>query len=295
MAAKPESFGKAERPRRSALYLPASSARAVEKARGLACDVVILDLEDMVGPSAKAEARAAAVRAVADGGFGARELVIRVNGLDTPWAVEDLAAARQARPDAVLVPKVARPQDLLESREALGAGVALWAMIETSGALLRLDALGEASRGAGAEVWVVGAHDLAKDIRCALTPDRGFLQPALSSVVIGARAHGLGVLDGIFADPKDPEAFAAQCRQGAGLGFDGKTLVHPNQVAEANLAFSPSAQTLAWAQAVAAAYAAPENARAGVLEVDGRLVERAHLVEANRLIAIARSIAAIQG
>ena len=278
------------RPRRSAIYLPASSARAIEKARALPCDVVILDLEDMVGADGKAAARTAAVEAVRSGGFGRRELVIRVNGLDTPWGADDLAAAAAAGAHAVLTPKVSRPEDLMAARAALGEEPALWAMIETCAAVIRLDILGAASRAAGANVWVIGSHDLAKDMHCALTPERAPLLPALANSVMAARAHKLEILDGIFANIADVAGLDAQCRQGAALGFDGKTLIHPTQIAAANQAFTPDAATMAWARAVVAAFETPENTGKGILEVEGRLVERAHLADAKRLLELATAI-----
>lgn len=282
----------AARPRRSVLYLPASNARAVDKARSLPCDVVILDLEDAVAPDAKAEARAGAVAAVAAGGFGGREVVIRVNGLDTPWGADDLAAAAAARPDAVLTPKISAPEDLAAVRAALGAGLPLWAMIETCAAMFRLDALGAASKAAGVEAWVIGSNDLAKEMRCALTPGREPLLTALSMSLMAARAHRLVILDGVFNEIADGEGLAAQCAQAAAFGFDGKTLIHPSQVDAANAAFTPDPAAVAWARTVAAAFEAPEAAGRGVLKVEGRMVERLHYAEAKRLIGVADAIAA---
>jgi citrate lyase subunit beta/citryl-CoA lyase len=279
------------RPRRSAIYLPASVARAVDKARVLPCDVVILDLEDMVGPDAKTEARAAALAAVRAGGFGHCEVVIRVNGLDSPWGAADLAAAAQAKPDAVLVPKISRPQDLAAARDALGAGAPLWAMIETCAAIIRLDEIGAASQDAGVSAWVIGSNDLAKDMHCPLTAQRQSLLPALAMSVMAARAHGLAILDGIFNDLSDGDGLAAQCAQAAAFGFDGKTLIHPTQIEAANQAFTPIPDALAWARVVVAAFEAPENAGQGLLRVEGRLVERLHAAEAKRLLAMAKAIA----
>lgn len=281
----------AVRPRRSALYLPASNARAVEKARGLACDVVILDLEDAVAPDAKAEAREAAVAAVRDGGFGHRELVVRVNGLETEWGADDLAALSAAVPDALLVPKVSAPADLMRARAAAGA-VPLWAMVETCAAVFALDALGKASGESGCEVWVVGANDLVKEMRCRPGADRAPLLPALTLAVMAARAHGLTILDGVYNDIPDLEGLARECRQGADLGFDGKSLIHPTHLETANAAFTPEAEALAWARTVVGAFDLPENAGKGVLKVEGRMVERLHLEEARRLIALSDAIAA---
>ncbi len=280
------------RPRRSALYLPASNARALEKSRTLACDVVILDLEDAVAPDAKAEARAAAVEAVRAGGFGLREVVVRVNGLDTPWGAADLGAMAQARPDAVLAPKISAPGDLAAYARALGAEVRLWAMIETCRAVLALDALGAASAEAGVVAWVVGANDLAKEMRCTPGPDRTPLVPALAGAVTAARAYGLAVLDAVYNDIADASGLARECAQGAAFGFDGKSLIHPSQIEAANAAFRPGPDVIAWARTVAAAFDLPENAGKGVLKVEGRMVERLHLEDARRVLALADAIAA---
>ena len=280
------------RPRRSALYLPGSNARAIEKARTLPCDVVILDLEDAVAPDAKDEARANAVAAVAAGGFGPREVVIRVNGLDTPWGEADLAAAAGARPDAVLVPKISTPQDLGAVRIRLGPHLPVWAMIETCAAILRLEALGAESNNEDVEAWVIGSNDLAKEMRCALSVEREALITALSLSVMAARAHGIAILDGVFNEIADAEGLARQCAQGAMLGFDGKTLIHPSQVGPANAAFSPDAEAVAWARTVVAAFGQPEAAGQGVLKVEGRMVERLHLAEASRLNGLAEAISA---
>ena len=280
------------RPRRSALYLPASNARAVDKARSLACDVVILDLEDSVAPEGKAEARTAAVAAVTEGGFGGREVVIRANGLDTPWGREDLAAAAKAKPDAVLVPKVSAPEDLSAVRTALGEHLPIWAMIETCAAMFRLDALGAESVNVGVEAWVIGSNDLAKEMRCTLTVDREPLIAALSLSLMAARAHRLAIIDGVFNEIADEAGLVRQCAQAAAFGFDGKSLIHPSQVDAANAAFTPDASAVAWARTVVAAFERPENAGRGVLKVEGRMVERLHFAEARRLIGVAEAIAA---
>lgn len=282
------------RPRRSALYLPASNARAVEKARALACDVVILDLEDAVAPDAKDEARDGAVAAVKAGGFGGREVVIRVNGLDTPWGAADLAAAAEARPDAVLFPKVSTPEDLSAARVRLGEETPLWAMIETCAAIFRLDALAAESANVDVGAWVIGSNDLAKEMRCALDVERAPLMTALTLSLMAARAHGLAILDGVFNDIADTDGLARQCAQGVALGFDGKTLIHPSQVEAANAAFTPDPAAVGWARTVVAAFAQAENAGRGVLKVEGRMVERLHLAEARRLIGVAEAIAALE-
>lgn len=286
------------RPRRSALYLPGSNARAIEKARTLACDVVILDLEDSVGPEVKAEARSLAVAAARAGGFGVREVVIRVNGLDTPWGADDLAAVAQAGAAgdlaAVLVPKAASPGDLAAYRKALGSVTPMWAMIETCAAVFALDQLGAASRAEGVETWVIGVNDLVKEMRCRPGPDRAPLMPALVSAVMAARAHGLTILDGVFNDIPDLAGLERECRQGADFGFDGKSLIHPTHLDLANRIFAPDAEAVAWARTVTAAFDAPENIGRGVLKVEGRMVERLHLDAARRLIAVARAIAGLE-
>ena len=272
--------------------MPAPNARAVEKARELPCDVVILDLEDAVAPDAKDAARANAVAAVRAGGFGPREVVIRVNGLDTPWGEADLAAAGEARPDAVLVPKISAPADLAQIRRRLGEPMALWAMIETCAAIFRLDALGAESVNEGFDAWVIGSNDLAKEMRCALSVGREPLMTALSLSVMAARAHGIAILDGVFNEIADAEGLARQCAQAAALGFDGKSLIHPSQIGPANAAFTPDADAVGWARTVVAAFGQPDAAGKGVLKVEGRMVERLHFAEARRLIGVADAIAA---
>ena len=280
------------RPRRSALYLPASNARAIEKSRTLACDVVILDLEDAVAPDAKPEARSGAAAAAQAGGYGPRELVIRANGLDTPWGRDDLGASTTARPDAILIPKVNSGDDLAAVRAVVGPDVPLWAMIETCMAMFALDEIGAASAQLGVTVWVIGSNDLAKEMRCALTVERAPLMTALSLSLMAARAHGIAILDGVFNDIADDDGLARQCAQGAQWGFDGKTLIHPGQIEAANLAFTPEPDAVAWARTVVAAFEAPETRDKGVLRVDGRMVERLHLAEAERLIRVSDVIAA---
>ena len=279
-------------PRRSVLYLPGSNARAIEKVLTLPCDVVVLDLEDSVAPDAKLAARALACEAVRLGGFGSRELVIRVNGLDTAWGAGDLAAAADAGPDAVLVPKVDAPEDLAAYRRALGPATPLWAMIETCQAIFALDALGRASGGLEVACWVIGINDLIKEMRCRPVADRGPLLPSLAMSVMAARAHGLGIIDGVYNDIPDLDGLARECVQGADLGFDGKSLIHPTHLEIANRIFSPEPEAVVWARTVARAFDSPENAGKGVLKVEGRMVERLHLAQAERLIAVADAIAA---
>ena len=275
------------RPRRSALYMPASNPRAIAKARDLDCDVVILDLEDAVAPEKKAEAREAACDAVREGGFGRRELVVRVNALDTRWAADDLAALAEAAPEAVLLPKISDPDALLEARERLGAGTPLWAMIETPRAVLNLDWIMGSAASAGLTLLVAGTNDLAKDLRCRPGPDRAPLLPLLTAMVVAARAHGLSVLDGVCNAIDDEARLAAECEQGLAWGFDGKTLIHPAQIAAANRVFTPSETEVAWARTVVAAFEQPEHHGRGVIRVEGKMVERLHLAEAERTLAIA--------
>ena len=271
--------------RRSVLFMPASNPRALAKARDLPCDAVILDLEDAVAPEAKAAARGAALAAAADG-FGARACAVRINALDTPWGKADAAAlAGAAGVAAVVVPKVSSAADLLAVRELLGAdGPPLWAMIETCEAILRLAEIVGAGADAGLDLLIAGTNDLAKEMRCRPGVAREPLIPALTQMVIAARSAGLTALDGVCNAIHDDARLVAECAQGAMLGFDGKTLIHPNQIAAAHAAFGPSAAELAWARAVVAAFAAPEAAGKGAIRLDGAMVERLHLAEAERLL-----------
>lgn len=281
-----------QRPRRSALYMPASNARAIEKARALPADVVILDLEDAVAPEAKADARGQAVAAVRDGGFGRREVVIRCNGLDTPWGAEDLAQAAACGPDAILVPKISSPEDLLAYRKAIGGPKAppLWGMIETCAAVLNLREIAAAARGARLDAFVAGSNDLAKEMGCRPGPRREPLQPILVSTILAARSAGLAALDGVCNALDDSDALDTECRQGADLGFDGKTLIHPGQIETANRAFSPDPAEVAFARAVVRAFADPQNANKGAIRIDGRMAERLHLAQAEKLVALAEAL-----
>jgi citrate lyase subunit beta/citryl-CoA lyase len=283
------------RPRRSALYMPASNARAVEKARALPCDVVILDLEDAVAPEAKIGARAAAAAAAQAGGFGQRELVIRVNALATPWGAGDLAAAAAAAPDAVLAPKIGSADDVLAYEKALASAppqTRLWAMVETCEAVLALKEIAAASEVTRLAALVMGVNDLAKEMRARQTPDRNAFLPFLTLTVAAARAHGLAALDGVHNEIDDLEALAAVCRQGASFGFDGKTLIHPSHLEICNRLFAPPPDEVAWSRSVVAAFALPENREKGALRVEGRLAERLHLREAERTLALAAAIEA---
>jgi citrate lyase subunit beta / citryl-CoA lyase len=268
---------------RSVLYLPASNARAIAKARTVPCDAVVLDLEDAVAPEAKVAARDAAVAAVREGGWGDRVLVVRVNALDTEWGEGDARALAGARPDAVLVPKVAGAETLGAVR-ALAGEVALWAMVETAAGVV---ALGDTVRAPGLEALVAGTNDLALDLRCRPGADRASLMPALGQVVLHARAAGLFALDGVLNAIDDPGRLEAECRQGLAWGFDGKTLIHPAQVEVANRVWTPDYAEIAAAEAMVAAFALPEHAGRGAIRLDGRMVERLHLDEARRTLALA--------
>jgi citrate lyase subunit beta/citryl-CoA lyase len=284
----------AVRPRRSALYMPASNARAVDKARSLDCDVVILDLEDAVLPDAKDAARDAAVNAVRAGGFGRREVVVRVNTLDTPWGEADLAAMAVAGPDAVLVPKVRGAGDVALYDAALTAAppsTALWAMIETGAAVFSLRDIAATAEVTRLAALVMGVNDLAKETGARQTPGREPFWAALSLAVTAARIHGLAILDGVHNEIDDLGALEAVCRQGADFGFDGKTLIHPSHLEICNRVFTPAEGEVAWARAVIAAFAAPENAGKGALRVEGRLAEILHRDLALKLVAVADAIA----
>lgn len=287
------------RPRRSVLYMPGSNARALEKARTLSADGVILDLEDSVAPDAKEAARHQVADAVKAGGFGRREVFIRVNGVDTPWHAEDLSAAAHAAPDVILVPKVASPDTLeLIGRRLLDMGTAhktrVWAMIETPLAIFNILAIAAMARDSEARLggFVMGTNDLAKDTRARLVPGRAPMLPWLTTCLAAARIHGIEILDGVYNDIGNADGFAAECRQGVELGFDGKTLIHPNQIEPCNTAFSPSAEDVAQARKVIAAFDLPENKAKGVVSIDGRMVERLHADMARRTVAIADAIAA---
>jgi citrate lyase subunit beta/citryl-CoA lyase len=284
------------RPRRSALYVPAANPRAIDKAAGLAADVVILDLEDSVAPEAKDAARRAAVQAVTARRFAPREVVIRINGMATPWAAPDLAAAAAAGPDAILVPKIQTADDVSDALMALAdvraPAMALWAMIETPLAVHNAAAI---AATAATQCLVVGLNDLAAALHARIRPGRAAFVPHLAGIVAAARAHGRAVLDGTFNDFRDPAGFRAECEQGRDLGFDGKTVIHPDQIAIGNAAFAPTAEEVAWAKVVVAAFERPENAGKGVIAVDGKMAERLHEQSARRTLAIAEAIAAKRG
>ena len=285
------------RPRRSALFVPGANERALEKARSIAADVLILDLEDSVAPDRKNKARDAVAALVSELTTGRREIVVRINGLDTPWIARDIAAMAAAKPDAILVPKLSRTDDVRRTRAAFAAAHApksmkLWAMIETPAAVLNASAMGAiaAMPAPAITCYVVGTNDLAAELGGAIRPGRAAMLPHLAQVVLAARAHGLAVLDGTFNDLDDSRGLAEECLQGRDLGMDGKTVIHPNQVPVANVAFGPSREDLAWARKVIEAFAAPDNTGKGVITVDGRMVERLHERVARRTLELADAI-----
>jgi citrate lyase subunit beta / citryl-CoA lyase len=287
------------RPRRSVLYMPGSNARALEKARSLPADTLILDLEDAVAPEAKEAARAQVCAAVKAGGYGRREVVIRINALDTTWGKADLEAAAAAGPDAVLIPKPGSGADIEEATQALaGAGAPgrtrLWAMIETPLAILNVADIAAAARRPGARLacLVMGTNDLVKETRAELSGNRLEALYWLSASITAARAYGLDVLDGVYNNFKDLNGFRRECVQGRALGFDGKTLIHPDQVAIANAVFAPPEAEVAFARKIIAAFEEPQNRGKGVITVDGRMVELLHAETARRTVAIAEAIAA---
>src|SRR5438067_9909387 len=286
------------RPRRSVLFMPGSNPRAPEKARALPADALIFDLEDAVAPEAKETARAAIAAVVNAGGYAPRELVLRVNPIDTVWGHADLATAATLPIDAVLLPKVENAERVrltLELLDALGAPpeLAVWCMIETPLGVLAATDIAAASPRIGA--LVLGTSDLAKDLQTRETRDRLPLLTALGLVLLAARAHGRAVLDGVHLDLADAAGFAAACRQGRELGFDGKTLIHPQQIEPANAAFTPSADEAARARRIIALYAEAVAAGTGAVRIEGRLVEALHVEEARRTLALIDAIAAREG
>ncbi len=273
-------------PLRSVLFLPASNARAIDKARGLDCDAVILDLEDAVGPDDKAQARAMAVDTLSVGGFGERLVGVRVNGLDTPWGEADLSALQGTGVQLVVAPKVSSPADVAAVIACLPAGAALWAMIETARGLSDLPAIAASS---GLSGLMLGANDLAKELRARRVPGRAPLHYAMGALVAQARAHGLSAIDSVFNDFRDADGFAIEATRGRDFGFDGKSLIHPSQIAPCNLAFSPDETEIAQAQAIVDAFSDPANAGRGVIRVGGVMAERLHLDDALRLLALPRT------
>jgi citrate lyase subunit beta/citryl-CoA lyase len=283
------------RPRRSALYMPGSNARAPEKAKMLPADVILFDLEDAVAPDAKETAREQVAAAVRGGGYGRRELVIRVNGLDTPWGSADLAAAAAAAPDAILIPKVSKPEDLARVGRALAVAAEktrVWAMVETPLAILNVREIAACSADPAIRLacFVMGTNDLVKESRAEIDAGRTAALYWLSATVTAARAFGLDVLDGVYNSFRDLAGLRRECAQGRQLGMDGKTLIHPDQIAAANEIFSPSESEVAWARRILAAFEQPENRGKGAITIDGRMVELLHAEMARRTVAMAEAV-----
>jgi citrate lyase subunit beta/citryl-CoA lyase len=290
------------RPRRSVLYMPGSNARALEKARTLPADALILDLEDAVAPDAKAAAREQVAATVKARGFGPREVIIRVNSPHSPWGMDDLKAAVQAAPDAILLPKVSSAADLIHLGERLVdlhavPELSVWAMIETPLAILNVGEIAAEARDALAalKVLVLGTNDLAKETHTRIVPGRAPMLPLLMPAILAARAYGLDVIDGVYNDIANTEGFARECAEGRDLGFDGKTLIHPSQVEPCNAAFSPSAAEVEQAKKIVAAFELPENRDKGAIALDGRMVERLHADIARRTVALHEAISARAG
>lgn len=285
------------RPRRSVLYMPGSNPRALEKAKTLPADALIFDLEDSVAPDAKDAARDQLLAAVHNGGYGKREIVIRVNALPTPWGVNDLKMAAQTGADAVLLPKVETPDDIAAARLVLqaagaGDGLSLWAMMETPGAMLNAEKLAATREGSvELQAFVLGTNDLAKETGASLGSGRVGMLAWLSACVAAGKAHGLDVIDGVYNAIGDEAGLRAELEQGRALGMNGKTLIHPSQIEPCNEVFTPPADDVEWARKIIAAFALPENAGKGVLSLDGKMVERLHAEMARRTVAIADAIA----
>ena len=283
------------RPRRSVLYMPAANERALEKAKDIQADALIFDLEDAVAPDSKEVAREQACAAAASSEYGNRELTIRCNGLDTPWGKNDVLAAAAAGPAAVVIPKVDGSSYLDEISELLNQGGApsstqIWAMVETPIGILHVE---EIARHERMSVMVMGTNDMAKELRASITADRQALLPYLAMCLLSARAAGVAILDGVYNDIKDESGFEDVCVQGAEMGFDGKTLIHPNQVAPTNEIFSPSLDELDFHRRIIEEFEAAEKDGRGVLTVDGKMIENLHVDEARRALAVADAIAAL--
>jgi citrate lyase subunit beta / citryl-CoA lyase len=288
------------RPRRSLLFMPGSNARALEKARNLPADGIILDLEDSVGPEAKALARDQIAQAVVGRGFGRREVLIRVDALDSPWWIDDLAMAGSARPDGILVPKISSANDLkaiADRLDAIGAdsSIRVWVMIETARAVLHAEEIAAASRDAATRLYgfVFGPNDISRETRIRMLPGRAAMLSLITHCILATRAYGLEILDGPYSDFSNFNGFGQECTQARDLGFDGKTLIHPGQIEACNAIFTPPAEQVAYARKVIAAFERPENVARGAIQIDGQMVERLHAEMAKRTIAIADAIAAM--
>jgi citrate lyase subunit beta/citryl-CoA lyase len=281
-------------PLRSVLYMPSSNERALEKAKSIPCDGLILDLEDAVAPDAKMSAREAACAAVASGEYGRRTVTIRVNSLGTEWHDDDIRAAAQAGPAAIVVPKVSSAEevrDLVDAIEEAGAPdhTLLWAMIETPVAILDALAIAKASERLGC--FVIGTNDLVKELYAEHVPGRAPILPSLHTALLAARAAGISIVDGVYNDVKDTDGFLAECEQGRQMGFDGKTLIHPGQVEGANAAFAPSEQAVEDARGLIQAF--EDGQGSGVVTYNGRMIENLHVESARRVLSIAEAIAAL--
>ena len=275
--------------RRSVLYMPGANKRALEKAQTLPADALILDLEDSVAPAAKAAARDQVCAATRDRVYAQREVVVRINALDTPWGADDLAAVCAAAPDAILIPKISCSADVANVAARMkvfsAQNIALWLMIESPRAVLEIGAIAQTrTQIPTLAAFVIGANDLAKDTRATLSNGRAAILPWLSQIVLGARAYGLDVIDSVYNDHSDIEGFRVECAQGRNLGMDGKSLIHPSQIAPCNEIFFPSPDEIAWALKISTAFDLPENAKLGVISVDGKMVERLHLDMAQRVL-----------
>lgn len=287
------------RPRRSCLYMPGANAKALEKAKTLAADVLLLDLEDSVAPEAKESARSQVAAAVKAGGYGKREVIVRVNALSTPWGADDIAAIGAVYPDGILAPKVETAAQVIELNRAMtDAGfsdeASLWIMIETPQAIFNLPQIVAAARGARLQVLVMGLNDLAKETRMRATSERAAFHAPMSLTVMAARMAGLTVIDGVYNDIADAAGFESECRQGLEFGFDGKTLIHPSQVEACNTVFAPTEEEVVRARAVIEAFALPENAGKGVIKVDGKMTELLHLEQGKQIVAVADAIESLK-
>jgi len=288
------------RPRRSHLFMPGSNPRALEKARTVAADGIILDLEDAVAPDSKGTARDAIAETLGKGGFGKREMLIRINALDSPWWIDDVAMAAKAKPDGILVPKVSSVEDLNAVADRLAdlnadMSIKVWAMIETSRAILHAEELAACAKDAEIRLagFVWGPNDIARETRIRMTPGRASMLGMITHCVLAARMYGLDILDGPYSNFNDNDGFIAEAEQGRDIGFDGKTLIHPAQIEASNKVFTPPAEEVAQARRIIAAFEQPENASRGAIQMDGKMVERLHAEMAKRTIAIADAIAAM--
>ncbi len=283
------------RPRRSCLYMPASNERALEKAKTLPADTIIFDLEDAVAPDAKDQARSNACAAIYNEEYGSRELVVRVNGMDTPWFEKDMERVCANSPDAVLIPKVQTAKDIYDlavrmDKDGAKPEVALWVMIEMPLAILNIAEIAALAKHSRLTTFVMGFNDLAKEMRAE--QDRLLFTPAMAQTIMAARAYGMNVIDSVYNDFNDPDGLKQECEQARKFGFDGKTLIHPAQIDIANIVFAPSDEKIAEARAIVTAFADPENAGKGVITIDGKMTEILHLRQAEQTIATARAIAA---